>query len=219
MNVADFITTFRREMVDDASPPLWSDEDIAAYLDEAVREACERARLIEDSTTPAVTILAVMAGQASYQLHPSVIDLKRATYLGKPLDLSSVEAEDQNDMTWENRVGSEPLRYIYSGMGTLRIVPIPTVDLTLKLTVYRYPLVNLSADNDQQTPEIPDVFHSRLKAWIYRCAYLKQDADAFNKSSSQEFEAQFERSFGVRLDANIARKRRDRTFPVVRSNW
>ncbi|EER61546.1 conserved hypothetical protein [Acidovorax delafieldii 2AN] len=219
MNVADFIATFRREMADASTPYMWSDEDIAAYLDEAVKEACERARLIEDSTTPAVTTLAVLAGQYSYTLHPSVIDLKRVTYKGKALTLSSVEAEDQNEMTWENRTGAEPLRYIYNGMGTLRLVPIPTQPLTVQLTVYRQPLKTLTADIDTAIPEIPAVFHPRLKAWIYRCAYLKQDADTFDKSKSEEFEAQFERAFGTRLDANMARKRRDRALPVVRSNW
>lgn len=219
MNVAEFIATFRLEMSDAALPYLWSDGEIVTYLNEAVNEACVRARLIEDSTTPAVCAVTLVPNQSSYNLNPLVIDLKRVTYNGKALTLSSIEAEDQNEWTWEARVGSEPLRYIYSGSGVLRMIPTPTQAATVNLTVYRLPITPLTLDDDTASPDIPASLHPRLKDWVYRCAYLKQDADAFDKSRADEFDMRFERSFGVRLDANVARKRRDRALPVVRSNW
>lgn len=219
MTVAEFIERFRLEMADTAAPYLWSDDEIAAYLNEAVNEACERARLIEDSATPAVCTLALIPGQSSYELHKSVIDVRRVTFNGKRLGLSSIEAEDENDLTWETRKGSEPLRVIVSGTNRIRVVPEPTEAVSLGLTVYRTPLKALSADNDSASPEIPDIYHPRLKDWAYRCAYLKQDAEAFDKSAADDFEARFERSFGVRPDANVARKRRDRALPVTRCNW
>lgn len=219
MTVADFIARFRLEMADTAAPYLWSDDEIASYLDDAVNEACIRARLIEDSSTPEVCSLPLVVGQTSYLLHPSVIDVRRVTFNGKALGLSSIEAEDENDLTWESRKGSEPLRVIVSGANRIRVVPEPTAVVTLGLTVYRTPLVALTSATPTASPEIPEVYHPRLKDWVYRCAYLKQDAEAFDKSSADDFEARFERSFGTRLDANVARKRRDRALPVVRCNW
>ena len=63
MTVAEFIERFRLEMADNAAPYLWSDEEIVAYLNEAVDEACIRASLIEDSTTPVVCVLPLVPGQ------------------------------------------------------------------------------------------------------------------------------------------------------------
>lgn len=219
MTVAEFIERFRLEMADNAAPYLWSDEEIVAYLNDAVNEACLRARLIEDSATPAVCVLPLVAGQSTYELHKAVFDIRRVTFNGKALGMSSVEAEDENDLTWESRKGSEPLRVIVSGTNRIRVVPEPTEPVSLGLTVYRTPLKDLSADIDSASPEIPLVYHPRLKDWAYRCAYLKQDAEAFDKSAADDFEARFERSFGVRPDANVARKRRDRALPVTRCNW
>ena len=219
MTVAEFIERFRLEMADNAAPYLWSDEEIVAHLNEAVDEACIRASLIEDSTTPAVCVLPLVPGQSSYELHKSVTDLRRVAFNGKRLTLSSVEAEDENDLTWESRKGSEPLRVIVSGTNRIRVVPEPTEPVALSLTVYRTPLKKLSADIDSASPEIDQVYHPRLKDWVYRCAYLKHDAETFDQASANDFEARFERSFGVRPDANVARKRRDRALPVTRCNW
>lgn len=219
MTVAEFIARFRSEMADSAAPYLWSDDEIVAYLNEAVNEACERARLIEDSSTPEVCSLTLVPGQSEYLLHESVIDVRRVSFNGKKLGMTSVEEEDENDLTWESRKGAEPLRVIVSGTNRIRLVPEPTQAATVALTVYRTPLAALTNSAPTGSPEIPAIFHPRLKDWIYRCAYLKQDAETFDKSSADEFEGRFERSFGVRLDANVARKRRDRALPVTRCNW
>ena len=65
---------------------------------------------------------------------------------GKALGMSSVEAEDENDLTWESRKGSEPLRVIVSGANRIRVVPEPTEPVALSLTVYRTPPEALFAD-------------------------------------------------------------------------
>ena len=55
--------------------------------------------------------------------------------------------------------------------------------------------------------------------WIYRCARLKHDAETFDKTRALDHEAIFERTFGMRPDANVQRKRRDRGPPIIRSAW
>lgn len=225
MNVADFITAFRSDLVDQARPgQLWSDEDIVRYLNDAVQEACERAKLIEDRLTPAVCAITLQPTVSSYQLHPSVFEVKRATLRGRPLDETSVEELDRDYCGWETLQGVPRMFVFEQASGAqparIRLVRTPTQTDTLALTVHRGALRKLTLDGDcQAKPEIPERFHERLKDWVYRCAYLKQDVDAFDKTKAIEFEAAFERSFGARPDANVQRKQRDRRPPVVRMSW
>lgn len=223
MNVADFIAAFRNELVDNDAPQLWSDDEIVAYLNEAVQEACERAFLIEDRTTPAACAITVQPGVDTYSLHSSVFQIKRLTCQGRPLEETSVEALDAGSPGWEARQG-RPRGFIFeqtSGVqaARVRLVPTPNQAGAIALTVYRGALKPLSSGQDTAKPEIHERYHARLKDWVYRCAYLKQDVDTLDKSRAAEFEAQFTQSFGERLDANVQRKQRDRSPPVVRCNW
>lgn len=223
MNVADFIAAFRGELVDNNEPQFWSDEEIVAYLNEAVQEACERAFLIEDRATPAVCAITVQPGVDTYSLHASVFQIKRLTFQGRPLEETSVEALDEGSPGWETRQG-QPRGFIFeqtSGVqaARVRLVPTPNQAGTIALTVYRGTLKPLNSGQDTAKPEIHERYHARLKDWIYCCAYLKQDVETLDKSRAAEFEAQFTQSFGERPDANVQRKQRDRSPPVVRCSW
>ncbi|MBV7428055.1 MULTISPECIES: hypothetical protein [unclassified Acidovorax] len=223
MKVADFIEAFRSDLVDSSEPPLWSDADIVRYLNDAVQEACERAKLIEDRRTPAVCSITLEPDVSTYSLHPSVFEIKRATLRGRPLDETSVEEMDEECPGWENWKGTPRLFIFEQASGTqpasIRMVRTPTQADTLALTVYRGALKPLSVDRCTEKPELPERFHERLKDWVYRCAYLKQDVDAMDKSKAAEYEVAFERSFGARPDANVQRKQRDRRPPIVAINW
>jgi len=218
MNVEAFIGEFRRVMEDTATPYLWSDEEVTTYLNDAVNEACERALLIEDRVTPAVCSVALVANQADYRPHDSVIQIKRLAFRGRALSETSVEQMDNDDAQWEGRTG-EPRQFIYGEATGLRLVPAPRSAGTVSLTVYRLPLVALSVDNDSGIPEIPARHHMRLLPWVYRCAYLKQDSETLNESQAAKHEAVFVASFGERPDANVQRKQRDRRPQVVQFNW
>lgn len=223
MNVADFIAAFRSELADKEEPPLWSDDEIAAYLNEAVQEACERAYLIEDRSTPAVCAIALQPGVDTYNLHASVFEIKRLTYRGRPLNETSVDALDAESPGWEARQG-QPRGFIFeqaSGAqpARVRLVPTPNQADAIALTVYRGALKPLNADQDTAKPEIHERYHARLKHWIYCRAYLKQDPETHDKARAAEFAAEFTQSFGERPDANVQRKQRDRSPPVVRCGW
>lgn len=219
MTVEDFITAFRSDLRDLTIPQMWSDEDIVRYLNDAVDEAAERALLIEDSVTADCCEVVLIPGQATYDLHPSVLRVKRATFNVKPLHISSVEAEDNQGFGWENREGPVPQKFIVNGQATtITFVPKPTEAGTVKLTVYRTGLTPLTTDVDTAEPELKAVYHPRLKDWMYRCAYLKRDAETLNEAKAAEHEAMFERAFGTRPSADTQRKRNDRRPPVVRFN-
>lgn len=223
MKVADFITEFRDTVADHIEPPFWTSENIVRYLNEAVQEACERAKLIEDRLTPQVCSITLTAGESTYSLHPSVLDIKRITLRGRPLTETSVEALDCECSNWESRTGI-PRQYIFEQASggqpaKVRLVSIPAEADTLALTVCRGALKPLSADIDTATPEIPPRFHERLMDWVLHRAYLKQDADAFDPGKAAVSLALFVQAFGERPDANVQRKRRDKRPPLVRSSW
>lgn len=219
MRVEDFITRLRAAMFDEADPHFWSDEELVAYLNEAVQEACERARLIEDRSMP----LVLVPGQDTYELHASVFQIKRLTVRGIPLDETSVEELDRDAPGWELRSGMPRCFIFEQACGArppkVRLVPAPMVADPASLTVYRGALKPLSADSDQGKPEIPERFHERLMDWVMHRAHQKQDAEVFDPSKAAQSLALFTQAFGERIDANVQRKHRDRNPPVVRSNW
>lgn len=223
MQVGDFIARFRATVCDDKYPHFWSDQDIVSYLNEAVQEACERAKLIEDRFTPAVCSIQLQAGESTYDLHRSVFEIKRLSFRGRPLDETSVEELDCDLPGWESRIGT-PRWFVFeqaSGArpARVRLVPAPVAAEPVALTVYRGALQPLQTGSCAVAPEIPVRFHERLMDWLFHRAYLKQDADAFDPAKAAQSLALFTQAFGERQDANVQRKHRDRNPPIVRSNW
>lgn len=219
MKVDDFIARFRAAVADEVHRQFWSDAEIVSYLNEAVQEACERAKLIEDRSMS----LALVPGQDTYDLHPSVFEIKRLTFRGRPLDETSVEKLDCDAPGWELRSG-EPRCFIFEQASgaqppRVRLVPTPVADEPAGLTVYRGALKQLNADIDHEKPEIPERFHERLLDWVMHRAHLKQDADTFDPNKAATSMALFVQAFGERPDANVQRKQRDRRPPIVHCNW
>ncbi|MFT3815261.1 MAG: hypothetical protein QM740_18090 [Acidovorax sp.] len=219
MQVADFIKRFRESVADQPDGHFWSDKEIVGYLNEAVQEACERAKLIEDRSMS----LSLVAGQDTYNLHTSVFEIKRLTLRGRPLHETSVEALDCDWPGWEGRSGV-PRGFIFeqaSGVQPpkVRLVPTLVAAEAAGLTVYRGALNPLVAAVTSGQPEIPERFHERLMDWVFHRAYLKQDADTFDPNKGAISLALFVQAFGERPDANVQRKQRDIAPPLVRSNW
>lgn len=221
MTADQFIAEFRRVMDDTEQDYLWGDEEIVNYLNSAVDEACERALLLEDRSTEACCRIDVLAGEMVYPLHPSVLKVKRVGLDGRLLAATSEEELDCQAPGWEARTAA-PRCYFVTGARQLQLHlgGLPVAPASLALTVYRTPLkpVPLAGFRGAKI-ELPDLYHLRLMPWLYRCALLKVDTEAHNPVKAAEHEAAFERSFGVRPDANVQRKRRDRRPPLVRSAW
>lgn len=223
MNVGQFIETFRRERRDCNSSPLWQDEEIVGYLNDAVQEANERAWLTEDWTTPSVCEVELEEGVSTYRLHPSVLHVKQASLDGRVLCETSYEELACRWPGWRKATAA-PRQYVFipakgNVPPSLQLVATPNQPGTLHLGVYRGALRELRANELTAEPELPRRFHRPLMDWVYRCAMLKQDADALNQTGSAQHEALFERSFGSRPDANVQRKHQDKRPPVVASSW
>jgi len=195
MTLAELRAAFRSRADDTLEPFLWPDSEITLYLNEAQKEACERAHLIEAETT-----VALVPGTERYTLGKDVLAVLHARTPSRVL----ARGEDRHRLRKDE--------FAETQRGTLW-VRSPSVAETLTLTVSRLP-VSMAADAD--TPEIHQRYHYRLLDWVMRCAYLKQDTEAFDAKTATFHESLFELSFGKRPDANVQRKQREVRPFVVR---
>jgi hypothetical protein len=193
MTLKELREAFRARAADEAEPWLWSNKEIALFLNEAQCEACERAHLVADAVA-----IELEAGKECYPLPPDVLKVLSARTPAGALtpgkgrhDLGSY-FESQDGMLW---------------------VKAPLAAQTLALIVSRLPAPMEQAGD---TPEIHARYHYRLLDWAMRCAYLKQDAETFNAKTAAFHQALFEQSFGGRPDANVQRKQREAAPTVVR---
>lgn len=193
----DELRALCRSLADDTvAPYLWSDAEWDQFLNEAEREACIRARLIEDDSTAAVTRVVITTARRRYPLHPSIIDVL------------CIEADSQP---------GRPITAAWEADGAeLVFADLPLAADTLTLTVKRLPLKEMNSD--EKSPEIQAHHHFRLIDWALRCAYLKQDAETLDEAKAAKYEAMFVQSFGFRPSASVLRKQRRRSAPVVRHN-
>jgi len=187
-------TEARVRLKDMVKPYFWSDEWLDQAANEAEREACIRARLIEDSSSIASSI-DLTTDELRYELHTSVLDVLAAQLASNPGVFVTGWTLTENELVFTE---------------------LPKAADVLLLTVIRLPLNEMC--NDSDTPEIRGHHHIRLIDWIEHRAYAIKDADAFSPGESANALARFEQSFGRRPDANVQRKQREKTGRVVRMN-
>lgn len=218
MNVAQFIERFRRDRKDQATPYFWTDEEIIDdYLNDAIDEACQRSHIIEDSTSD-FTSFTVAADALGAQLPGHVLGLMRVVAGDRVLIETSVEElDDKEGDRWETITG-QPRFYVFDSNNYLRLFPFPSAATPVRLRAWRLPICRLTAGQDYEEPEIPQQWHVKLLNWMYRCALLKNEGETIDPNKAADFEARFTNDFGIRENANVERKHRDKTPPVVKYN-
>lgn len=170
-------------------------------------------------TNPIVDI-AITAGRAIYPLDSRVLKITRAwlavqdVYLG----LTSKDSLDSGDSDlygeyWNGKYFSRGFPYrnpsfedtsgipfkLVETTGSVQLIYAPAAADTLRLTVRRLPLADMSADGD--SPEIRTERHIDLLDGMLARGYLKNDIDTRDAKKAAEHEALFTRSFGPRIDA------------------
>ena len=77
MQLKELIRRFRVQANDKVEPYFNEDEDVIAWLNDAVKEACIRGRLLCESQNSDVCKIKVNAGRSNYDLHNSLYELTR----------------------------------------------------------------------------------------------------------------------------------------------
>ncbi|TWH63891.1 hypothetical protein LX59_03057 [Azomonas agilis] len=211
MTLKELIADFRNTTRDTIQPYLWADDLVKCWLDGAESEACIRGRLIHESSDAAVCEISVQAGQAIYDLHPSVLEI---TYLSfddgsevRPIALMGAEEMDaQLGIGWRSKEGR-----VTAAIQTdkrLRLAMVPDADGVLRLECYRLPLRPLSSCGEYAEPELHSAHHPQLVDWALHKAYELPDSETMDLDRSALAERSFSKYFGERPDCDLKRSTR-----------
>lgn len=194
MDTVGLVRLFRKDMADETAPPLWSDEEVYGYADEAQKRFCRKTGGIPDSVTPEVCEVIVAIDATTVDLHPSILKIRGAYRTSDGMPIPIVNHEDMNvqGLRFDGKKG--PLSAFVIGMteNVGYFLPIPNVADTLVLIVDRLPLCAIDSAKQPQKLEIGEEHHRNLLLGMKQLAYEKQDAETFDKTKADEFEVKFE---------------------------
>lgn len=193
MKSQELASTFRSELADMAQPPLWTDDDIARYMDDAQKMFCRLTEGIEDSRTIPLSRVYVTPNAEWYDLSPLVLKVRYATRTdtGADVPIHNPETARDNGIRFSGRSG--PLCALVQGMtkGALRAYPVPAETVEVELGVFRLPLKKLDFRDNDECLEIDEQHHTHLMLWMKHLAYDKQDADTIDRRKAVEYEDRF----------------------------
>lgn len=192
-------------MSDLAEPYLWSNTDVYGYLDDAQKMHCRQTDGIQDATTADVVDIEVDDTTDWVTLHPTIRRIRSARRLdtGRPIEI--INDEDMLTRGWffDGRRTSVRALVIGAEEGKARVYPASNETFVIKLNVFRMPLTSIT-DEDQDF-EIAEEHHRHLLLWARHLAYLKQDAETFDRLKADEYEGKA-RAYWARVKLEEQRK-------------
>jgi hypothetical protein len=226
MNLLELVTHLRTAILDDTGGQgvdwtgyskddfdsiqlRWSNEELVANINEAINLVYRRIEPVKDSID-----FDISSGVYTYVLPDYIIKTLRA----KRGDGKEVHEKDINDF-WERRglntkIGEIEEYFPDITTGFFRVYPIPVLDDTLTLMVYRTPITTLSWDDNEATPELKQLFHlPMLYHAAFRC-YLKDEANTLDPRRAATFKQLFDAEFPETSAYSNQRKLRTSNRPV-----
>lgn len=192
MNSSELLTLFRSEMSDVAEPYLWSDVEVFNYLDDAQKMYCRLTDGIADASTEDVVKLSIEPGSDWLVTHHSILRIRSANRADTGRTVEVLNADDMPLRRWffDGTTGWVRALIIGQEANKVRIYPKSSETADIMLTVFRLPLIDITDAGDQAL-EIPAIHHQHLLLWVKHRAYSKQDAETFDRTKAEEFEARF----------------------------
>lgn len=200
MNTTETYEAFRSDVVDVAKPYLWSEDEVWRYMNAAYVQFVRLTGGITDFLSDA-TRVTMTAGEMQAELHPSILRIIGASRVSDGGEIKVMNMTDAQVLTTrdyatvipllqQNAPG--PVRYMVVGRqrNICEWVQIPVADDTAQLTVYRLPLNKITGDG-QEFDDVADHHHDALLHWMKHLAYMKQDAETYDKAKSADFEQRF----------------------------
>lgn len=194
MTPVQLAALFRSDVNDLIDPFLWTDDDVYSYMDDAQKMFCRLTDGISDATTPEVCFINTPQGTDWIDLHASILKIRGATLASDGRDLEVINYEDMAGRSLRFTTQPAYLRTIIVGMeeNKARALRPVAADDAINLLVFRLPLATLIATPAQpQAFEIAEHHHFHLLDWMKHRAFLKQDAECFNRSKATEHDAIF----------------------------
>ena len=213
MDLRELIDAAREEAHDLTKPYFWSDEFLTRAANDGEAEACRRGHLLRASNK-VMCYATVTAGDPMIELSELIIDVIRVRCGLEVLDVTWADTLDEEELGWEDHIGS-PTHYLMDyETGFLRLYPTPVVDTEVRMTVLHLPVDEMSSDSD--TPKIKKTSHPALVQWMLHRGYAIQDADSFDPQKSARALAEFEKEFGKK--ASLRNETWQERRPTVSAN-
>ncbi len=218
MTVQQILAEARRRLDDTTAPYLWSDAELVGHLDKKINFACEKGRLIIDSSTAAICRIALHAADVvpDYPLSDRIIEILSAKIFGQPFPLTK-RLKSWMDLyypLWRSNTAGTPLYYILDYTeGYITLDRKVSADANLDMTVLRLPVNPVTTETPNAVPEINSRFHIYLVDGIMAEAYLKEDTQTLDPQKAQTHEGRF--LAGVDLMEKAAIRKRDTEQSVV----
>lgn len=223
MILSELIRQFRVLAFDKEQPYLFADEDITDWLNDGVKEAAIRGRLIHDSTTTGVCTIITQPNVSVYALHESLYEIDSLHWLSSdnPYKVNGLQLVSQEDMAdichdWRTRDYATP-EYAIQHDTNIRLVPAPNVAGVITIEGYRTPIVPMVLDTDR--PEINIIHHEHLIQWALHKGFGIPDSEVFDMNRSALAEQEFTDYFGARPDSDLRRITRHDVPHVVTPFW
>lgn len=203
MTLREILEETRDKLDDKVSPLLWQDTELLRYCNRAVSRLAKGAYLISDASTVAVCQIALtLALGADYTKHAKILKVRWARLTGytQPITAVALNWLEQHYYGWQSATPSVP-KYLTEDLttGKITFIPAPDAAYTANLIVYRLPLTDLVLTALTAAPEIPERYHEYILSGILSEAYLKQDAETFDKKLATDylmiFESQIKKAF------------------------
>ena len=221
MTLAELISRYRTLANDRAEPFFVSNDEVRDFLNEAENQACIRGRMIHAADDAEVCDLAVSAGRALYEFHPSLIEIDNCCFRengaarrGPPIEFHSQEWLDDCVQDWRDKSGAP--RYAILNDTSIRLVPRPAVGGLLIFEGYRAPKRPMSKTTD--SPEIARHHHEHLVQWALFRAFSIPDSEFIDPTRAAVAESAFAAYFGPLVDVDLRRLTRE-DFPHVTQSF
>ena len=203
MNVLELYDQFRSDVVDVIKPPIWSDDDVFRYMDDAYKMFVRLTGGIADFTSD-FTRANIVTGEKVGEYDKRILRIMKAY---RESDRAEIKVINQTDLTFirgddygllrpaylDSAPG--PVRYMVIGLerGKCEWLQVPLTDDVALLHVYRLPKDRITPDisEDFDFPEIGEEHVPHLGLWMKHKAYAKADTDRFNGPLSDKYKTDF----------------------------
>lgn len=219
LTLADLKRRARSRLDDLKAPYLWSDVELLDYINDALRDACIRANLtVQDDLSLPFVQNTDLTWKSKYNLASGILDVQSVRLSSQPTYTLQRTSMRRQEQYYGGRPVQEGTPWAYAldktqaGTGddtgifvrAITFIGTPTEADTALIDISRLPVL---LENDDDVPEIDEIWHPDLIFGVTARAYLKRDADTFDPKRAARDEMKFEERFGPRLPAVVLRER------------
>lgn len=216
MTPQEVLAQFRSDMSDEADPPLWSDDDAWSYYKQSYDTMVKRIGGIADVTVdPAdaaaiagtrLPDLATTASEPYTAFSPYILRIRSGRLLTAKRDIPFLQEGDLNtvmvrDYGWTRGMtldDTDEGDVTHGVLGVrenyVRWIRVPASADTVRLNVLRLPYPRPTGWEDGLSIELPEDLHVHLVTGMRALAYLKQDAETYDRTQAERMATRFERA-------------------------